>query len=509
MSQTFYGRLLSFINMSLLVLLISSPVEAARYVAVSGTDSGDCQDPLSPCATISYALSQATNNDSIRLGIGSFSVLNETLDLDLTIEGEGITSTTIDANKADRTFTISGGATVYINDVKIKDGLSGTDGGGLLIQGDSTLYLENCHLINNESGNHGGALHSDGGNSISIDNCIIENNVSKSSGGGVSAVGGVTKGIITIYQSRIYDNKSNQASGGGLYLVETDLDLSQSLVDDNNTYTDGGGLYFESTGPEARIVNATFSGNQANRHGGGIHDEDGDIYLDFVTISNNTADADSVGGSGDNQGDGGGLYNFAGIVDVKNTIIAGNIDPTSAPDCSGGGSTNSKGTNLIGTNEGCSTSYSSDPSDQIGTAASPIDAKLNPLDDNGGATETHSLQSDSPAVDKGTCQDQGGSDIYEDQRNSERPIGSTCDIGAYELSVCGDDIWSVDEECEDGNTIDTDDCTSECKDNICGDGFVLADWEECDDGNTQDGDGCDSDCLKEAGLGGCSLIRRK
>ncbi|PCC68153.1 Myxococcus cysteine-rich repeat-containing protein [Nannocystis exedens] len=45
-----------------------------------------------------------------------------------------------------------------------------------------------------------------------------------------------------------------------------------------------------------------------------------------------------------------------------------------------------------------------------------------------------------------------------------------------------------------GNAVDTDACTTACKDAACGDGFVWADAEACDDGNQADGDGCESDC---------------
>lgn len=49
-------------------------------------------------------------------------------------------------------------------------------------------------------------------------------------------------------------------------------------------------------------------------------------------------------------------------------------------------------------------------------------------------------------------------------------------------SVCGDARIADDEECDDGNLVETDDCTSECKKATCGDGFVQAgNAEECDE----------------------------
>ena len=55
------------------------------------------------------------------------------------------------------------------------------------------------------------------------------------------------------------------------------------------------------------------------------------------------------------------------------------------------------GYNIIGNN--ADALISSQPTDQIGTPAAPIDPLLGPLADNGGSTFTHALQTDSPAID--------------------------------------------------------------------------------------------------------------
>lgn len=61
---------------------------------------------------------------------------------------------------------------------------------------------------------------------------------------------------------------------------------------------------------------------------------------------------------------------------------------------------------------------------------------------------------------------------------------------------CGDGILQVGvEECDDGNLISTDGCTSSCT--SCGDNNTTAP-EECDDGNLDSGDGCDANCTTTA-----------
>ncbi len=61
--------------------------------------------------------------------------------------------------------------------------------------------------------------------------------------------------------------------------------------------------------------------------------------------------------------------------------------------------------------------------------------------------------------------------------------------------VCGDRMTESGEECDDGNTDDTDACLSTCRWARCGDGHVRASVEECDDGNTDDADACPSTCV--------------
>jgi MYXO-CTERM domain-containing protein len=88
--------------------------------------------------------------------------------------------------------------------------------------------------------------------------------------------------------------------------------------------------------------------------------------------------------------------------------------------------------------------------------------------------------------------------------------GTTCDLasdpgeralcgsGVCGLSRCGDGLVDASapdgaEECDDGNTIDTDACTAACTIASCGDG-VIATTEECDDGNVIDVDACTMSC---------------
>ncbi|HRI09002.1 MAG TPA: DUF4215 domain-containing protein, partial [Nannocystaceae bacterium] len=86
-------------------------------------------------------------------------------------------------------------------------------------------------------------------------------------------------------------------------------------------------------------------------------------------------------------------------------------------------------------------------------------------------------------ADNETCDDKGES--------------ATCDADCTAVA-CGDGVMNAKagEACDDGNMVNTDDCTAACKAPVCGDGFVWAGKEACDDGNMINGDGCENNCTK-------------
>ncbi|HMY80659.1 MAG TPA: DUF4215 domain-containing protein [Candidatus Absconditabacterales bacterium] len=75
--------------------------------------------------------------------------------------------------------------------------------------------------------------------------------------------------------------------------------------------------------------------------------------------------------------------------------------------------------------------------------------------------------------------------------------------GGGSFETCGDGIvqGSIGEQCDDGNTNDTDGCNTLCKlipQPYCGDGLLqISNNESCDDGNNNNNDGCTNQCIIE------------
>jgi hypothetical protein len=151
------------------------------------------------------------------------------------------------------------------------------------------------------------------------------------------------------------------------------------------------------------------------------------MFIGRVTLVESTLSANSAAVSALGEALGGGIDNDTGTqgtLSIQNTILAGNNAPSSA-DLSG--SLTSLGHDLIGIGDGGS-GYAA--TDLVGTAASPLDPLLGPLQDNGGPTQMMALLPGSPAIDAGAL-----TDMEWDQRGPGYPrlVNGATDIGAYEV----------------------------------------------------------------------------
>lgn len=235
-------------------------------------------------------------------------------------------------------------------------------------------------------GGLGGAIYNEAGASLSINTCTFSGNTGFGGDGGDGTDGGLgrgRKGSETI--------ASPDAIGGaGGMGVGAICNLGYMTVT-NSTFT----------------TNAGFGGDGG---AGGF--------------PNGGADGKGVGGIRAESGSSGFL---------RNTLVAANTrNQGGGPDVDGAFTSN--GYNLVGI--GNSSSGFTGAGDQVGTTASPLDARLSAITNNGGQTDTVALLSDSPAIDRGNAV--GAST---DQRNHVRPYDTPfianltdgSDIGAFEL----------------------------------------------------------------------------
>lgn len=370
---------------------------------------------------------------------------------------------------------ISGGGTLTLTNVTVSNnttgnGVTGTNGGsggrgGGIFFASGSLTMTNCTVSGNTTGNgaagtSGGASGGGGGDgagvlmnagTLTMTNVVINGNHSGDANfGGTGGVGGglmTSSGVISKLANVTISNNSTGNGGGGFtgqggrgggIANHGTMTVQSSTVSGNTTGNAGttggdsggigGGIF---NGAVLRLINSTVSGNNTsgfNAPGGGIHNNGSAMSVINSTITGNAAITQV--GNGIHQG-----FFTSGPTRIQNSIVAQNVG---GPDMSG--SFSSQGTNLIGNADGATGFIGSD---LTGTTATPLNAMLGPLADNGGPTLTHALLAGSPALDAGNnflAQDAFGNPLVSDQRGTGRIDDSpdagttaTVDIGAYEF----------------------------------------------------------------------------
>ncbi|MCQ3939261.1 MAG: hypothetical protein DPW18_19790, partial [Chloroflexi bacterium] len=384
--------ILTGIALGLMVPVPSQRVHAAgtdRYVAPGGSNMGDCTNPGAPCATIAYAIAQSSSApgvaDKIHIAAGTY---NENLGIGKSVElyGAGINQTFIDGMGSNRVITIGYGSAVTIADLTVQNGSTSSSGGGISNSG--SLVLMRAKVTGNHStGSGGGGIYNDGG--MTLTDVVISNNTAYVTGGGIW---NSTSSAVTLSRVTISGNTVTDSSGFG------------------------GGLHAQGTGG-LTLINVTISDNTANSGGGFSNTISTTVEWINSTIANNHVPG--VLGAG-------GFLIYGGSVTITNTIIAYNdnnecyIDP-SASVISGGYNIDNDATCLT-------------PSIAQSTDMPSTDPMLNPLGNNGGYVNVHTLKPGSPAIDAGSS----SACIVIDASRWSRPQDGNgdsvpdCDTGASE-----------------------------------------------------------------------------
>jgi CSLREA domain-containing protein len=359
----------------------------------------------------------------------------------MTIQGAGAATTIVDAKGAHRGLFVSFGAEAELRGVTLTNGIGqslpeggGADGGNVRNVG--TLRLTDSVVSNGTlpvgfGGAGGPGIYNAG--TLTLLRSSVTFNIAQAAGGGGGIYNeGALAAVLTVVDSTISHNAIHGGGGGIFNTPGAQATVTGSTISGNTAFSSqGGGIYNDAA---LTLINSTISGNLSGSSGAGITNaQHGIAVLNDVTITDNTS-----GTSG--GGTGGGVVNNnatnASSFTLGNTILAGNTDLAGTPphpDClapaSFGLPLTSAGHNLIGDATGC------DLTGDLTGNISGVDPKLGALSPNGGLTETHALLADSPALDAGdpAVPGSGGAACAAiDQRGFVRPVGASCDIGAFE-----------------------------------------------------------------------------
>jgi hypothetical protein len=394
---------------------------------------------------------------------------------DLTLQGPGALTLTIDGGSSYRPLEHLGTGMLIINDLSIAhgkkylvDGGTGNPSGGCVhsegtvvldrawvkycdagsssttigvkggaIYGKVGVYLGNSLVTGStahSSGKfaYGGGVYSAGTLAVvysSISGNTAHSTVSYGQGGGaevgnVSTAGGTTFMEYSTVQNNVaIGGSAGQGMGGGLYTTGNVIILNSTISGNQADFAGGLDLQKGATVTVPFSINSsTISGNNSTSYIGGVFVSQNPTQIWNSTIAFNTAHTSNKYGAGLK-------INGAAAVDLQSTIISGNTtDLGSGPlvDDVGG----CCGASLTGANNLIFVSALTTPPDTILFT----DPMLGSLQSNGGPTSTHALSPLSPAINTGN----NSAGVSWDQRGSgyprEIPAGLP-DIGAFELNL--------------------------------------------------------------------------
>ncbi len=326
----YYYRLCAYDNVNNLssgVTASETPVHIPvdRYITDSGTDSGDCTNPISPCATIQYSINQSGDGDTIKVAQGTY---NENISITSSISGLLIEGgwdsiftarsnnpslTIIDGGGIARVFNISATGIsigVTIEGFTIQNGIESPYGGGINVvtwSGGVALVDIINNIIAGNSANNGGGIGVYSKTGSPIVN-IINNKISNN--GGISAVY-ISSEIADETNSNLINNVIADNDGYGIFIT-THSALTQVTIT-NNTITNNGssGLLAQYDNTIIDITNSLIWGNSGD-----------DIYfwpLSLSTINISHSDVGQVAINSGNYNDDGTNLNTAPLfVDSAN-----------------------------------------------------------------------------------------------------------------------------------------------------------------------------------------------
>jgi len=284
-------------------------------------------------------------------------------------------------------------------------------GGAIAAVEFADITLQGSQLRDNTAAIDGGGIRATNSSVVTIEQSEISNNRARF-GGGLELS---QSSVANVVDSEFFDNEASLVGGGIMVDDTTRLTLSSATLSSNRA-VDGAGLFVAG---DATLTNATVSGNTASGEGGGIavYGPNAALRVQSSTLTNNSASA--AGGIS--------VEDALSTAELLNTIVAGNT-ALRATSTDVQGQFIDGGNNLIGV---ASRDAGFTSSALVGSVGAPLTPGLAPLADNGGATKTHLLQSDSRAVNAVTLNNLPTTD----QRGFARPAGAAGDIGAVEMDA--------------------------------------------------------------------------
>lgn len=286
--------------------------------------------------SIAAALQQANDGDSIVIDPGTYSGGVE-ITKDVRLYGKGRDLTTITGTSSSSVIRVRPGAKVSIVALTITGGGGsrvGIDvvGGGILNEGQLTLIDSTVRTnVLTSPDSLGGGLYSNSSKTLDIYRTVFSGNRA-GRGGGIY----IREGEVFLTDSTVSGNVADKNGGGISHGGRERLQLRKDSVVRDNRAIIGGGISVVS---RLEIYDSTVSGNRAQFGGGVASGSLQPVQVDASTISGNISDTLGgglyVGDAGAELSDttvennqsplGAGIHTTAGDVSLTQSTVRGNV----------------------------------------------------------------------------------------------------------------------------------------------------------------------------------------
>ncbi len=288
----------------------AAPGDTIYVNGSSGNDSWDGQSSAyngttgsGPKLSIKNATGTVNENGTVNIANGIYNGSDNrgiVINKNMTIQGQSQAGTIIDAQGADRIFTINSGVNVTIQNLTFTNGNSGYGGA---IDSSGILAVNGCTFTGNRANSQGGAINNNLGTLI-VNDCTFTNNNCTAYSGAIDN----HYGTITVKRSTFMNNN---AMYGGAISKSGDVTVNGCIFT-NNTAQYGGAINNDQTGT-LTVTNSTFSGNTATNQGGAINNNFGTLTVNDSTFKNNSCNVYS-----------GAIDNHYGTITVNRSIFTDN-----------------------------------------------------------------------------------------------------------------------------------------------------------------------------------------
>jgi hypothetical protein len=426
--------------------------------------------------------------NAYELDLAGVEDLSATGDLDvsgsLLILGNGLDNSVVTQTTSERVFHLQTASThLTLRRVSISGGDSGGGGAGILAdEAGNDLTLDRAVIANGEAGTNGGGVRIAGaGSSLSATDTTFSNNVASSGGGGASIGADVTA---TFTRTFFHINKASSASnggqsvGGGIDINGANVDVIDSTFEENianstnanGDWSQGGAI---RTNADTHIEGTLFEDNRAFSNGPNTAEEQGGaIYAANpgpVEIVNSTFYSNDTGNGApaDDDASGGAIFRSGSPMNVRFSTFLLNSTTGDGADSidSGSSGTDVKFSgNLFAVSENVCEGGVANTFDSEGYNVGPVDAQCGYVgtDDvgggatalvvadpavNGGPTRTIALGPTGRGLDFvpfAVCATGSGGFDARNYPRSGPDVGSACDAGAYERTLCNGVVQNDD-----------------------------------------------------------------